>query len=106
MPLDEALILYDPEVVKQLLCSAYRECRDNDIAAPVQSGLDYPCELRNIIRRLRMHAVAVCGFADDVVSMRRILRRLYERLVDISEVAREQYRSLSPILVQSEENIR
>ena len=71
---DKPLLFDDPDVIQELLCSSYCECRDDHIAASVKGFLDGISKLSYIVRLLSMQSVAVSGFTYDVVRMRRILR--------------------------------
>ena len=53
-----------------------------------------------------MRTVSVCGFAYNIICVRRFLRRAYKRLFYIAQISREKYRSFDTVLLNGEQNVR
>ena len=76
--------------IKHLLCPAYRKGRDYHIPPCFEVFLQYPCQIRHIIRlHLRMDSVPVGGFYYHVIRLFRHNRIFNQRLVYIAQIAGE-----------------
>ena len=89
MAVDAALRLDLAEEIQQLLCAAHRKAGNDQIAAPVQRGLQDFRQLGHIVRPGAMAAVAVGGFHHQIVRLAGAGRVLDERLVPVADVPRK-----------------
>ena len=100
MPGDEAALLDLTDEVEQLLRAAHREGGDDHVAAAVKRLLDARRKLLHIIHALfGVEPVAVSRFDDKVLGILNILRIAQDRLIQVSDVAREgDLARLSPLV--------
>ena len=86
----QAVFLYFTQKIKNFLGSAHRKRRDYHISSFIKGLLNHLCKTGDIIRPFRaVQPVAVGGFHDNIICLRRRLGIPYQRLMLISDISRK-----------------
>ncbi len=91
MPRHQPAFLDFADKIEHFLRASDRERWNDKVSAAVQRFLYVPCQLRFVIRRGIMGAVAVGTFHDDIISRFCKMRVVYDGLVDIADIAGKYY---------------